>query len=83
MTDGATTGTYYNENGYYYNSRAIKQLGNDSVQNVAYRTRSMTQRNDGANAYAPSVSAWYIGQSGGGNYNAGSSSMGVTIGFCI
>ena len=86
MDADSTTGTYYDDSAstkYYFNTRAIKQLGNESVQNVSYRTCSMTQRNDGANSYAPSVSAWYIGSSGRGYANAGSSSMGVTFGFCI
>ena len=84
ITEGATTGTYYDEDGIYYNAYAIKQLGNTSVQDIAYRTRSINLTTH-SNSIEPDCGAFYINSNGSSSsdlYNRGSS-MGVTFAFCI
>ena len=82
LTEGATTGTYYDENGTYYNAYAIKQLGNESVQNIVYKTRCINQRTSGGNSTQPTCYPFCITADGNSTYGNYASS-GVAFGFCI
>ena len=83
ITEGATTGTY-SIDGVYYNTNAIKGLGNGSEDKISYRLRDVGYRIDSSgNSVKPTCYPFYIKADGTIARSDWTGSAGVTFGFCI
>ena len=82
ITEGATTGTYLS-GGIYYNTNAIKGLGNNAETKINYRTRAINYRT-GTGAYSSEPTCYpFVIYTDGKSNNNRVGATGVTFAFCI